>query len=67
MGQETRQGPCETMREEKGAKGLSLVGNEAVSCGFGLRTGDPSDTAVGVTDCRRPAHPSMDDWEEPGV
>ena len=32
----------------KGVKGLLLVGHEKVPCGFGLRTGDPSDTADGA-------------------
>ena len=29
-------------------KGLLLVGHEKVPCGFGVRTGDPSNTAGGA-------------------
>ena len=36
-------------------KGLLLVGHERVQCGFGLRTGDPSDTADGAGNRGRPA------------
>ena len=32
----------------KGVKGLLQVGHEKVPCGFGLRTGDPGDTADGA-------------------
>ena len=32
----------------KGVKELLLVGHEKVPCGFGLRTGDPGDTADGA-------------------
>ena len=32
----------------KGVKGLLLVGHEKVPCGFGIRTGDPSNTADGA-------------------
>ena len=32
----------------KGVKRLLLLGHEKVPCGFGLRTGDPSDTAGGA-------------------
>ena len=32
----------------KGVKGLLPVGEEEVPCGFGLRTGDTSDTADGA-------------------
>ena len=32
----------------KGVKGLLLLGHEKMPCGFGLRTGDPSDTAGGA-------------------
>ena len=39
----------------KGVKGLLLVGHERVQCGFGLRTGDPSDTADGAENRGRPA------------
>ena len=39
----------------KGVKGLSLVGHEKVPLGFGLRTGDHSDTAYGAGNGRRPA------------
>ena len=31
-----------------GVKGLLQVGHEKVPCGFGLRTGDPGDTADGA-------------------
>ena len=48
-------------------KGLSLVGHEMVTHGFGVRSGDcGGDTDDGSGDCRRPAQQSMDDWEEPG-
>ena len=50
----------------KGVKGLSLVGHEKVPCGFGLRTGDRSNTADGAGNCGKPAPPSTDDWEGPG-
>ena len=50
----------------KGVKGLPLVGHEEVLRGFGLRNGDPSDTADGAGDCRS-AQPSTDYWEELGV
>ena len=49
------------MRDNVGrerVKGLSLVGHEEVPRGFGLITGDPSDTADGDGDCRRPAQPN---------
>ena len=40
----------------KGVKGLLLLGQEKVPHGFGLRTGDPSDTADGAgTKGGRPA------------
>ena len=32
----------------RGVKGLLLVGHEKVKWGFGLRTGDPGDTADGA-------------------
>ena len=32
----------------KGVKGLLLLGHEKMPCGFGLRTGDPNDTAGGA-------------------
>ena len=32
----------------KGVKGPLLVGHEKVPCGFGLRTGDPGNTADGA-------------------
>ena len=56
----------EIMRDHAGRKGvkeLSLVGHEEVPRGFGLRTGDPCDTADGAGDCWRPAQQSMDCWE----
>ena len=51
----------------KGVKGLSLVGHEEVPRGFGLRTGDRSETADGAEDRGRPAQSSTDYWQEPGV
>ena len=39
----------------KGVKGLLLVGHKKVPHGFGLRTGDPGDTADGSGNCGRPA------------
>ena len=39
----------------KGVKGLPLVGHEEVLRGFGLRNGDPSDTADGAGDQGKPA------------
>ena len=39
----------------KGMKGLLLVSHEKVPCGFGLRTGDPRDTADGAGNRGRPA------------
>ena len=33
---------------KKGVKGLLLVGHEKVPRGYGLRTGDPGDTADGA-------------------
>ena len=39
----------------KGVKGLWLVGQEKVSHGLGVRTGDLGDTAVGAGNLRRPA------------
>ena len=39
----------------KGVKGLSLVGREKVPHVFGLRSGDPSDTADDAGNCGRPA------------
>ena len=36
-------------------KGLSLVGQEEMPHGVGLRTGGWGDTADGAGDCRRPA------------
>ena len=39
----------------KGVKGLLLLGHQKVPRGFGLRTGDPSDTAGGAGNRRRPA------------
>ena len=41
--------------ERKGVKGLLLVGQEKVKWGFGLRTGDPGDTADGAGNHGRPA------------
>ena len=35
--------------------GPSLVGHEKVPCRFGLRTGDPGNTADGAGNSRRPA------------
>ena len=37
-------------------KGLLLVGQEKVPRRFGLRTGDPGDTADGAENCGRPAN-----------
>ena len=42
----------------KGVKGLLLVGHEKVPRGFGLRTGDPGDTADGAGNRGRPASPA---------
>ena len=42
----------------KGVKGLLLLGQEKVPLGFGLRTGDPWDTADGAGSRRRPASPA---------
>ena len=39
----------------KGVKGLLLVGHEEVPPGYGLRIGDPSDTADGAGNHGRPA------------
>ena len=39
----------------KGMKGLLLVGHEKVLCGFGIRTGDPANTADGSGNRGRPA------------
>ena len=39
----------------KGVKGLLLVGHEKVPRGFGLRTGDPGDTADGAGNLGRAA------------
>ena len=40
---------------KKGVERLLLVGHEEVPCGFGLRTGDPGDTADGAGNSGRPA------------
>ena len=39
----------------KGVEGPLLVGHEKVPCGFGLRTGDPDNTADGAGNQGRPA------------
>ena len=52
----------------KGVKGLSLVGHEKVPLGFGLRTGDPGDTADGSGNQGRPASQAQitgKNWELP--
>ena len=41
-------------------KELSLVGQEKVPCGCGLRTGDCSNTADSSGDCGRPSSGAMD-------
>ena len=51
----------------KGVKGLLLVGQEKVPCGFGLRTRDPSDTANDYRNQRKAYQPSTDYWEELGA
>ena len=52
----------------KGVKGLSLMGNEKVPHGFGLRTEDhASRTADGAGNHGKPDQPSTDYWEELGV
>ena len=40
-------------------KGLLLLGQEKVPLGFGLRTGDPWDTADGAGSRRRPASQAL--------
>ena len=51
----------------KGVKGLLLLGQEKVPRGFGLRTGDPGDTADGAGNQGEACQPSIDYWEEPGA
>ena len=51
---------------KEGVQGLSLASHEEVPRGFGLRTGDRSDTADGAGNRGRPAWPSTDYWEELG-
>ena len=46
---------------------LSLVGYEKVPRGFGLRTGDPSNTTDGAGNHGEACQPSMDYWEESGA
>ena len=48
-------------------KGLSLVGHEKVPRGFGLRTGDPGDTADGVGNRGRPANQARITEENRGL
>ena len=54
-------GQCEILQGRKGVEGLSLVSHEKVPRGFGLRTGDCSDTADGAGDCGELAQLSIDD------
>ena len=48
-------GTIRDLAGRKGLKGLLLVGHEKVPRGFGLSTGDFSDTADGAGNRRRPA------------
>ena len=61
-------GQCRALWDHSGRKGvkeLLLAGHEEVPRGFGLRTGDFGDTAVGAGNLGRPAQMSTDYWEEP--
>ena len=51
----------------KGVKGLLLLGHEKMPCGFGLRTGDPGDTADGSGNCGRPASPAQITEKDQGL
>ena len=51
---------------KKAVKRLSLMDHKEVPRSFGLRTGDPRDTAGGVGNLGGPAQRSTGYWKEPG-
>ena len=63
VGRHVGQAQCRTLvgpYRSRGVKGLLLAGHEEVPHGFGLRTGDLGDTAVGAGNHGRPIQLSID-------